>query len=215
MSSRKAKELGEEPLAYCDRMAGEFLDVWRAARHVVRRLHPDDRAAPPRGRAGAHPAHHRGRGHLRGVLRRAGTASSCEAFKQEKDLVEGLCPIHRTKPDWIREKNYFFRLSKYQEPLLEHFSAASRVPDRRTIRRNEILRLIEAGLEDISRQPRGAVRGAFPMPQDPSSVVYVWFDALINYISAVGSRDRRGAAREVVAGRPARHRARTSRASIR
>ena len=47
---------------------------------------------------------------------------SCEAFKQEKDLVDGLCPIHRTKPDWIREKNYFFRLSKYTQPLLDHFN---------------------------------------------------------------------------------------------
>ena len=46
----------------------------------------------------------------------------CEAFKQEKDLVDGQCPIHRTKPEWIKEKNYFFRLSKYQQPLLEHFA---------------------------------------------------------------------------------------------
>ena len=49
---------------------------------------------------------------------------SCEAFKQEKDLVDGLCPVHRTKPDWITEKNYFFRLSKYQQPLLDHYARA-------------------------------------------------------------------------------------------
>ncbi len=67
---------------------------------------------------------------------------SCEAFKQEKDLVDGNCPIHLTRPDWIRERNYFFRLSKYQQPLLEHYRAHPEFiqPE---IRRNEILRLVE------------------------------------------------------------------------
>ena len=47
----------------------------------------------------------------------------CEEFKPEKDLVDGLCPIHKTKPEWIKEKNWFFRLSKYQQPLLDHYAA--------------------------------------------------------------------------------------------
>jgi len=108
----------------------------------------------------------------------------CEAFKQEKDLVDGLCPIHFTKPDWIREKNYFFRLSKYQQPLLDHYAANPTFiqPD---VRRNEILRLVEGGLEDISVSRAGQSWG-IPLPFDPESVVYVWFDALINYASAVG-----------------------------
>ena len=180
---RKAKELGEEPLAYCDRMAGEFLDVWRRLD-----LSFDDfiRTTEPRHRAG-----------VQELIRRISAAGdiyegyyegwycvSCEAFKQEKDLVDGNCPIHRTKPDWIREKNFFFRLSKYQDRLLALFSEHPEflVPE---VRRNEILRLIEAGLEDISVSRAGQSWG-IPMPQDPSSVVYVWFDALINYISAVG-----------------------------
>ncbi len=180
---RKAKELGEEPLAYCDRMAGEFLDVWRRLD-----LSFDDfiRTTEPRHRAS-----------VQELIRRISAAGdiyegfyegwycvSCEAFKQEKDLVEGNCPIHRTKPDWIREKNFFFRLSKYQDRLLAFFSEHPEflVPE---VRRNEILKLIEAGLEDISVSRAGQSWG-IPMPQDPSSVVYVWFDALINYISAVG-----------------------------
>ena len=88
------------------------------------------------------------------------------------------------QPEWIKEKNHFFRLSKYQEPLLafyrEHPSFLE--PD---IRRNEILRLIESGLEDISISRAGQLWG-IPMPFDSGSVVYVWFDALTNYISAVG-----------------------------
>ena len=92
---------------------------------------------------------------------------SCEAFKQEKDLVDGNCPIHLTKPDWIREKNYFFRLSKYQQPLLDHYAAHPGFiqPE---IRRNEILRLVESGLEDISISRAGQSWG-IPLPFDPSA----------------------------------------------
>jgi len=180
---RKARELGEEPLAYCDRMAREFLDVWKRLD-----LSFDDfiRTTEPRHRAGVQELIRRisaagdiYEGHYEGWY-----CVSCEAFKQEKDLVDGLCSIHRTRPDWIREKNHFFRLSKYQEPLLKLFRERPEflVPE---VRRNEILRLIESGLDDISVSRAGQSWG-IPMPQDPSSVVYVWFDALINYISAVG-----------------------------
>jgi methionyl-tRNA synthetase len=180
---RKAKELGQEPLAYTDEMAGNFLDVWKKLNVSF-----DDfiRTTEPRHRASVQTLIERVtaagdiyEGHYEGWY-----CVSCEAFKQEKDLVDGLCPIHRTKPEWIREKNYFFRLSKYQARLQEHFAAHPEflVPE---IRRNEILRLLEAGLEDISVSRAGQAWG-IPMPQDPSSVVYVWFDALINYITAVG-----------------------------
>ncbi len=109
---------------------------------------------------------------------------SCEAFKQDKDLVDGLCPIHRTKPEWIKERNYFFRLSAYRDRLLAHYASH---PDfiQPESRRNEMLRLVEAGLEDISVSRAGQSWG-IPLPFDPSSVVYVWYDALINYAAAVG-----------------------------
>jgi methionyl-tRNA synthetase len=109
---------------------------------------------------------------------------SCEAFKQDKDLIDGKCAVHLTQPEWIREKNHFFRLSRYQQPLLEHYAAHPEFiqPD---VRRNEILRLVDAGLEDISISRAGQSWG-IPLPFDESSVVYVWFDALINYASAVG-----------------------------
>nr|MBA3886969.1 methionine--tRNA ligase [Acidobacteriota bacterium] len=180
---RKAREVGEDPLAYCDRMAAEFLEVWKRLD-----ISFDDfiRTTEPRHKAGVQALVRRMtaagdifEGHYEGWY-----CVSCEAFKQEKDLVEGLCPIHRTKPDWIREKNYFFRLSKYQDALRAHFSAHPEflVPD---IRRNEILRLIESGLDDISVSRAGQAWG-IPMPEDPQSVIYVWVDALINYLSAVG-----------------------------
>ena len=109
---------------------------------------------------------------------------SCEEFKPEKTLVEGLCPIHRTKPEWIKEKNYFFRLSKYAAALLDHYDKHPGfvVPESR---QNEVRRLIEGGLEDISVSRAGQAWG-IPIPFSPDSVVYVWYDALINYIAAVG-----------------------------
>jgi methionyl-tRNA synthetase len=87
-------------------------------------------------------------------------------------------------PEWIREKNFFFRLSKYQAKLLHHFeqNPGFLQPD---ARRNEILRLLESGLEDISVSRAGQLWG-IPLPFAPENVVYVWFDALINYIAAVG-----------------------------
>jgi methionyl-tRNA synthetase len=108
----------------------------------------------------------------------------CEEFKPEKDLVDGLCPIHKTTPEWIREKNWFFRLSKYQQPLLDHYAAQPSFIEPES-RRNEILRLVEGGLDDISMSRAGQSWGV-PLPFDPKSVVYVWFDALINYAAAVG-----------------------------
>ncbi len=180
---RKARELGEDPVAYCDRMAREFLDVWKRLD-----ISFDDfiRTTEPRHVAGVQALVRRMtaagdiyEGHYEGWY-----CVSCEAFKQEKDLVDGLCPIHRTKPDWIREKNHFFRLSKYGPPLLEHFARHPEflVPE---VRRNEILRLLEGGLEDISVSRAGQAWG-IPMPDDPSNVIYVWVDALINYLTAVG-----------------------------
>jgi methionyl-tRNA synthetase len=180
---RRARDLGEDPKAYCDRMAVEFIDVWRRLD-----ISFDDfiRTTEPRHKAGVQELVRRMsqagdiyEGHYEGWY-----CVSCEAFKQEKDLVDGLCPIHKSKPEWLREKNYFFRLSKYTGPLRQHFAqhAQFTVPD---IRRNEILRLLESGLEDISVSRAGQLWG-IPMPDDPSSVIYVWVDALINYITAVG-----------------------------
>ena len=182
---RKARELGDDPLAYCDRMAQEFRDVWKrldiSFDDFIRTTEPRHRAGRPGAGRGGSPR----RATSTTGSTKAGIASSCEAFKQEKDLVDGTCPIHRTKPDWIREKNYFFRLSKYAAAgCSQHFAAHQEflVPD---VRRNEILRLIEGGLEDISVSRAGQAWG-IPMPDDPSSVIYVWVDALINYITAVG-----------------------------
>jgi methionyl-tRNA synthetase len=108
---------------------------------------------------------------------------SCEAFYTESDLVEGNCPIHGTKPEWIEEKNYFFRLSAYQQRLLDLYDAR---PDfvQPAFRYNEARSFIERGLQDFSISRAGQPWGV-PLPWDESQVAYVWVDALPNYLSAL------------------------------
>ena len=180
---RRARESGEDPVAYCDRMEEIFRSVWAKLSisfdDFIRTTQPRHRVAVRELMRRNHAAGDVYEGHYEGWY-----CVSCEAFKQEKDLVEGLCPTHRTRPDWIREKNHFFRLSRYRVRLLSHFEAH---PDfvQPESRRNELVRLLEAGLDDISVSRAGQAWG-IPLPFDRGSVVYVWFDALINYASAVG-----------------------------
>jgi methionyl-tRNA synthetase len=111
--------------------------------------------------------------------------TGCEEFKQESQIVDGHCVEHPTlELIPTRERNHFFRLSRYGDRLHALISSGEfRVEP--AIRRNEVLRLLESGLQDISvsrlRQPWG-----IPFPGDPDQTVYVWFDALINYLSATG-----------------------------
>jgi methionyl-tRNA synthetase len=181
---KKAQEEGLDPLAYCDLMEQVFRKTWARLD-----ISFDDfiRTTEPRHKVGVTEIARRiyDAGDIYEGVYEGWYCISCEEFKQEKDLVNGNCPLHPTlKPEWIREKNYFFRLSKYQQPLLDHFASHPEFmqPD---IRRNEILRLIESGLIDVSMSRAGQSWG-IPLPWDPTSVVYVWFDALINYASAVG-----------------------------
>ena len=181
---RSAVEQGLPPLEYCDRMEQEFTRTWR---HLDVSFDDFIRTTEPRHRVGVTELATRiyEAGDIYAGTYEGWYCEGCEAFKQEKDLVEGKCPLHPTLAlQWIKEKNYFFRLSRYQQPLMAHFAAHPEFlqPD---VRRNEILRLIESGLEDISVSRAGQSWG-IPLPFDPSSVVYVWFDALINYASAVG-----------------------------
>ena len=108
---------------------------------------------------------------------------SCEAFYSADELVEGRCPIHDTVPEWIEEKNYFFRLSAYQERLLQLYEERPDfvVPG---FRFNEARSFIERGLTDFSISRAGQPWGV-PLPWDESQVAYVWVDALPNYLSAL------------------------------
>ncbi len=110
--------------------------------------------------------------------------AACEAFYAEKDLIGGKCPDHGTVAEEVEEENYFFRLSHYQERLLRHYRDN---PDfvLPQVRLNEASSFIGGGLEDISIS-RAALKWGIQVPWDEGQVVYVWVDALLNYITALG-----------------------------
>ncbi len=116
--------------------------------------------------------------------------TGCERFYTEKELEDGLCPQHRTKPEFIQERNYFFRMSRYLPWLAEHIR---QYPDfiRPERYRNEVLAMIEGGgLEDLCiSRPKSRLSWGIELPFDRDYVCYVWFDALLNYISALGWPD--------------------------
>jgi methionyl-tRNA synthetase len=113
----------------------------------------------------------------------------CEAFLLPRDLVNGNCSIHLKPPTIVKEKNWFFRLSKYSDRILKLIESDTLkiVPD---ARKNEILGVVREGLTDVSfSRPREVLPWGVEVPGDPSQVMYVWCDALTNYISALGYAD--------------------------
>jgi methionyl-tRNA synthetase len=111
----------------------------------------------------------------------------CEQFYTPEELAGGRCPEHGTEPQPVSEENWFFRLSRYGDALRDLItSGALRIEPAE--RRNEVLAQLAAGLDDfsVSRSTERAHGWGIPVPGDPSQVVYVWFDALVNYVSALG-----------------------------
>ncbi len=110
----------------------------------------------------------------------------CEIFVTEKDLIDGKCQIHHKEPEKVEQENWFFRLSKYQREIESKIKSGEFkiIPESR---RNEILSFIESGLEDVSfSRPKSDLQWGIPVPNDPDQVIYVWCDALSNYITAIG-----------------------------
>jgi methionyl-tRNA synthetase len=183
--AQAAAKAGLTPQAFADGNAAAFREAWRALD-----IRYDDfiRTTEPR-----HAAI------VREILQRLWDAGEiylgtygghycfgCERFYTEKEIVEGRCPDHRTTLTWIEEQNYFFRMSKYQEWLvgLIHDRPELIRPERY---RNEILGFLRDPLTDLSiSRPRTRLEWGIPLPFDDRYVTYVWFDALINYVSALG-----------------------------
>lgn len=180
---RAALAQGKAPKAYCDEMRVHFEKIWQGLD-----ISYDGFIQT------SEPHHEEGVAELLSRMMEKGDVfkkryegwycESCEAFLTEKDLEEGLCPNHKSKPKWLSEENFFFALSKYRDRLLRHIEAHPEfiLPD---IRRNEITSLLREGLQDISIS-RSSFDWGVALPGDPDHVVYVWVDALINYITAVG-----------------------------
>jgi methionyl-tRNA synthetase len=180
---RSAEEAGVDPKTFVDRLVEEH---WR----------------PLAGRVGAEPdffirttdeGHKRfvqefvqriyDNGHIYRDVYSGLYCVGCEAFKNEDELVDGKCPDHGIEPERIEEQNWFFRLSAFQEPLLRLYDERPDFVQPR-FRYNEARSFIAGGLQDFSLSRAGQPWGV-PIPWDPDQVVYVWVDALINYLSAL------------------------------
>lgn len=182
--AKKAAELGQDPKAYCDDMARQFKEIWTAldisfdtfvqtseprhavcCRKFIQKVYDN--------------------GYIRKDTYEGWYCEGCEAFKTEKELVDGKCPLHpNATPIRRKEPCFFFELSKFQDWLLKHYEEN---PDfiQPESRRNEILELVKAGLQDINITRTGQTWGV-RVPWDESFTIYVWFDALLTYITGIG-----------------------------
>jgi len=180
---RAAKAHGLHPQALADRVVARYRDLWEKLS-----ISHDDfiRTTEPR--------HHRGVERLIRRMIAAGDVylgayegmycAGCEAFYPESQIVNGRCPEQGHPVERVSEPSYFFRLSKFQQPLLDLYA---RQPDfvRPATRANEVRAFVESGLRDLSIS-RTSLRWGIPFPDAPGHVVYVWVDALTNYMSALG-----------------------------
>jgi methionyl-tRNA synthetase len=179
-----AESAGLTPQAFADSISPKFQDAWRSLD-----ISNDDfiRTTEPR--------HHAGVQQLLQACYDAGDLEldvyagkycvACEEYYTDEELLPGdLCPIHKIPVQFFEEENYFFRLSRFQDRLLDWYAAHPRaiLPE---FRGNEALGLIRSGLRDFSAS-RTSLEWGIPLPWDPKHVAYVWFDALANYITAVG-----------------------------
>lgn len=178
-----AKESGKTPQEFCDEVADRFKKTWKllniSNNCFIRTTDKEHEESVQKFLAKINERGFIYKGEYEGLY-----CQGCERFYLPDDLVDGKCPFHFTKPRPITEENYFFKLSFFQDKLIKLIETAKFeiFPEER---RNEVLGKLKSGVEDISIS-RGSVEWGVSFPLDSSHTVYVWVDALINYISAVG-----------------------------
>jgi methionyl-tRNA synthetase len=180
---RAAEAAGHTPIDHADQTSARFRETWE-----LLDISYDDyiRTSEPRHHRAvqAFLSRVRDNGHIYQGRYEGLYCVACEAYYTEADLIDGNCPIHGRPVEHLAEDNYFFRLSAFTQPLLDWYEAH---PDwvQPEGKRNEALGLIRQGLDDVSIS-RTSTRWGVPVPWDDAHVFYVWYDALINYATAVG-----------------------------
>ncbi|MEB3178146.1 MAG: methionine--tRNA ligase, partial [Nostocaceae cyanobacterium] len=181
---QSAEQQGQDPQSFCDQMSASFTSLWQKLNIKYDRF---IRTTTDRHQVIVKEFFQRvwDKDDIYLGQQQGWYCVSCEEFKEERELLEGKrCPIHTNKQvEWRDEQNYFFRLSKYQEQLLELYRER---PDfiQPESRRNEVLNFVKQGLQDFSIS-RVNLDWGFPVPTDPNHTLYVWFDALLGYVTAL------------------------------
>ncbi|MDR5702537.1 MAG: methionine--tRNA ligase [Armatimonadota bacterium] len=180
---RTARANGVDPKEWCDRIAGEFKQLWERLN-----ISYDDfiRTTEPRHERVAQAIFERAyrNGDIYKGIYEGWYCASCESFYLESELVEGKCPVHGRPVEWTAEECYLFRLSQYQDWLLRHIEEHPEFVEPES-RRNEVLSFVRSGLLDLAVS-RSTFKWGIPVPFDPDQVIYVWIDALTNYITVAG-----------------------------
>jgi len=180
---RSARAQGVTPKELADKVVGRYHELWK----LLEITHDDFiRTTEPRHRAAVHEmiARMQARGDVYTSSYGGWYCAGCEAFFPETQLVDGKCPDQGHPVEWLEEESYFFKLSAYQEPLLRYYRE-NPTCIRPESRYNEVVRFVEMGLKDLSIS-RVSLKWGVPWPGDSEHVVYVWLDALTNYVSALG-----------------------------
>jgi methionyl-tRNA synthetase len=180
---RAAEERGVSPREWADRTSARYRDAWAQLditnTDFIRTTEPRHYEAVQQFLQVVYD-----NGYIKSDIYEGLYCVACEAYYTEDELVDGLCPVHARPVERVTEENYFFELSRFEDALLEHYTAHPEAiqPDSR---RNEVLSFIRSGLRDFSMS-RTSLTWGIPLPWDPAHVTYVWFDALFNYCTAVG-----------------------------
>jgi len=178
-----ADAAGVSPKEFADSIAPLFAQAWERLNithdDFIRTTEPRHAAGVKKLLQACYDA-----GDIEADMYRGQYCVACEAYFIEEELVEGKCPIHMKETTYVEEENYFFRLSRFEDRLLKWYEDH---PNAITpgFRMNEVIGFIKGGLHDFSVS-RKTLTWGIPLPWDPSHVAYVWFDALANYITAVG-----------------------------
>ncbi len=183
---RIAAAKGITPQEYCDGIVGQFKELWRlldiSNDYFVRTTDPRHVAAVQKFAEALLKSGDVYRGKYTGWY-----CPRCEAFYKPEELEQdSQCPVHHRECEWTEEENHFFALSKYQDRLYELIAGTDFIEPE--TRRNEILGVLRQGLQDFSIS-REHVAWGIPIPGFPGQVLYVWVDALLNYITAIGYGD--------------------------
>jgi len=181
--AREAEANGVSPKEWADRTSVRFVEAWRqlgiSYDDFIRTSEPRHHVAVQRFLQAVNDNGHIELGTYEGLY-----CVRCEAYYTEAELVDGKCPIHGTAVELVKEENYFFKLSTFQQALLDWYEANPHAVQPES-KRNEALGFIRQGLQDISIT-RTSLKWGVPVPWDDRHVFYVWYDALINYVTAIG-----------------------------
>lgn len=181
---RTAERLGRTPQEHCDQVVNGFVELWQKLNITYDRF---SRTTDPRHAVIVQDFFQRlwERGDIYLGQQQGWYCVDCEEFKEERELLKDhYCPIHiHRQAEWRDEQNYFFRLSHYQDILLDYYNKHPEFIQPAS-RRNEVLSFVERGLKDFSIS-RVNMDWGFPVPVDPRHTLYVWFDALLGYVTAL------------------------------